>query len=264
MRLSRLAPSLVLGAGLGALPLLLGADGCGGTYGSTDAAPNVSGAWDVTYARTLDVDVEIGGSHYTATVPETGGMVHVEHGGSGFDFEIDCARPELICPSEVWPDRVTIDQRDATYRHRMWVTIPTQTCSVPLSAPDPSTCGAGTPNPDCDPVCDGEVTTSSSEAFGLIRDGGRHFDLFLGAGAASNGVNCVLLGVSAAEADLDNVGSAAGNDWESVGMSDGVVRTGYAGGCLWAGDPAMSGETQALVLGASLTLSVPFTASKVR
>lgn len=262
--LSRLAPSLALTGGLVALPLLLGADGCGGSYGSTAAAPDVSGDWDVAYGSTFDVDITLGGAHYTATVPETGGSVRVEHGGVGFDFEVDCSRPEVICPSEVWAERVRIDQRDATYRHRMWVTIPTQTCSVPLVAPDASECGDGTTNPDCEPVCNGEVITTSADAFGLIREGGEHFDLLLGGTAASNGVNCVLLGISVAEADLDNVGSAAGNDWESVGMSRGVVRTGYAGGCLWAGEPLVTGDVQALVLGASVTIEVPFTATRVR
>jgi hypothetical protein len=100
---------------------LVGADGCR-AVSSTTPAPDLA----------FDVEVTIGGAHYTATVPETGGMVHVDHAGGGFDFQIDCARPEVVCPSEVWPERVTIDQRDATYEHRMWVTIPSQTCSVAL------------------------------------------------------------------------------------------------------------------------------------
>lgn len=264
MHLTRALPSFALATGTLALPLLLGADGCGGSFGSTEAAPEVAGAWDVAYADRFQVEVTLGGAHYAASVPTEGGVVHVDHGGVGFDFEIDCSRPEVICPSEVWPERVTIDQRDATYRHRMWVTIPTQTCSVALTTPAASECGEGTTNPDCEPVCDGDVTTGSREAFGLISEGGDRFDLLLGAGAASNGVNCVMLGVSSAEATLGNVGSAAGNDWESVVMTDGVVRTAYAGGCLWAGDPAMAGEVQALVLGASVTIEVPFTAAKAR
>lgn len=247
--------------GLCAAPLLGGADGCG-SWGSTAPAPDVSGAWDIAYGAMLDVDVELGGSHYRATVPATGGSVQVEHGGTRFDFVIDCSRPEVICPSEVWPTRVSIDQRDAMYRHRVWVAIPSQSCSVPLVAPSPGSCGEGTPNPACEPVCNGTVTTTTRDAFGLIREGGDHFDLLLGADVASNGVNCVLLSVSGAEADLANTGSASTNDWEAVAMRDGVVRTGFAGGCLWAGDPAMTGETRAVVLGASITLSVPFTAAK--
>ncbi|MBN8614006.1 MAG: hypothetical protein J0L92_25640 [Deltaproteobacteria bacterium] len=259
-RLLRLTVPVALGSAA-LWSTLVGADGCRAANATTPA-PDVEGAWAVTYGSSFDVDVEIGGAHYTATVPESGGMVHVEHGGTGFDFEVDCARPEVVCPSEVWPERVTIDQRDATYRHRMWVTIPSQSCSVALTAPDADTCGEGTTNPECDPVCDGEITTSEREAFGLIEEGGARFDLLLGGGAASNGVNCVLLGVSVAEADLVNEGSASENDWRSIAMQNGEVRTAYAGGCLWAGDPDMDGEAQALVLGASLTLTVDFTATR--
>jgi hypothetical protein len=126
----RFAAPLVTGS-VALWSALVGADGCR-AVSSTTPAPDLAGAWAVTYASTFDVEVTIGGAHYTATVPETGGMVHVDHAGGGFDFQIDCARPEVVCPSEVWPERVTIDQRDATYEHRMWVTIPSQTCSVAL------------------------------------------------------------------------------------------------------------------------------------
>lgn len=252
--------SLVTGA-LALWSALVGADGCR-AVSSTSPAPDVAGDWAVTYGDTFDVDVAIGGAHYTATVPETGGMVHVEHAGTGFDFMLDCSRPEVVCPSEVWPSRVSIDQRDRTYQHRMWVAIPSQTCSVALTPPDPETCGEGTSNPDCDDVCDGEITTTTRDAFGVIAENGRSFELLLGGGAASNGINCVLLGLSVAEADLVNEGSAAGNDWRSTGMENGEVRTGYAGGCLWVGDPEMTGEAQALVLGASITISVPFDAAR--
>ena len=257
----RLATAPLMTGSLALWTALVGADGCR-AVGSTTPAPDVEGAWAVTYESTFDVEVTIGGAHYTASVPETGGMVHVDHAGTGFDFQIDCARPEVVCPSEVWPERVTIDQRDATYQHRMWVTIPSQTCSVALSAPAADTCGEGTTNPDCDPVCNGEITTSEREAFGVISEDGSSFQLLLGGGAASNGINCVLLGLSVAEADLRSEGRASSNDWRAIAMENGEVRTGYAGGCLWAGDPDMDGETQALVLGASVTISVPFTAAR--
>lgn len=260
-RSHRFATAPIVTGSLALWATLLGADGCR-AVSSTSPAPDVEGRWAVTYGSTFDVDVAIGGAHYAATVPETGGMVHVEHGGAGFDFEIDCARPEVVCPTEVWPDSVSIDQRDATYQHRMWVTIPSQRCSVALRAPAAAECGEGTSNPDCDPVCDGEITTTEREAFGVIAEDGGSFELLLGGGAASNGVNCVLLGLSVAEADLVTEGRASSNDWRATAMENGEVRTGYAGGCLWAGDPDMDGELQALVLGASLTISVPFDAAR--
>lgn len=119
------------------------------------------------------------------------------------------------------------------------------------------------PNPDCDQVCDGEVTTTNREVFGVIAEDGGSFDLLLGAGIASNGINCILLGISVAEADLVNTGSAEGGDWRSVSMGNGTVTTGYAGGCLWVGDPDADQELEAVVLGASIEFTTGFTGTRL-
>ena len=50
----------------------------------------------------------------------------------------------------------------------MIVTLPTQSCAGQMVAPDPSTCGAGTNNPDCDMVCDGEINVDDQQRFGVI------------------------------------------------------------------------------------------------
>jgi len=102
----------------------------------------------------------------------------------------------------------------------------------------------------------------TADRFGLINEAGDRFDLLLGAGMASNGINCALLGLSGANADLDSVGSAEDGDWEAVGLSNGEVVAGYAGGCLWAGDPDGDGKLQALVLGATVKLTTGFEAGK--
>lgn len=160
------------------------------------------------YDDTMEIDVRIDGAVYHRSLHAEGGTISIAHGGFMFDFDVDCALREVVCPSEVWPAMVSIDQRDETHQHRMWVEIPTQSCSGRLVAPPASECGEGTLNPDCDPVCDGEITTSSADAFGLIQEGGDRFDLLRGGGVASNGINCALLHVSSAHAALDNVGSA--------------------------------------------------------
>jgi len=244
------------------LPLTMGAKG-GCTFNSKDAAPQVAGTWAIAYDPQMEIDVTIGGAVYHQALPAQGGAFTVNHNGTPFSFNVDCARPDVICPSEVWPDRVTVDQRDATYQHRMWVQIPVQECSGQLVPPKSSECGAGTANPECDPVCTGTLTTKSAEAFGLISDGGDAFDLFLGGGVATNGVNCALLGISSAHATLVNSGAAATDDWTSQSMRDGTVKTAYAGACLWAGDVNMDGKLEALALGATVEVRTKFTGMRV-
>jgi hypothetical protein len=258
----RLTSALMLLSVCG-LPFLLGAEGgggCGGTFGSKEPAPNVSGSWNITYGTTMDVDVKVGGSTYHQSMTSSGGTFSFMHAGTAFSFNIDCARPEVVCPSEVWPAQVTIDQRDAMYQHRMWVKIPTQTCNGQTVAPNQSECGAGTTNPDCKPICTGTVTTSSADAFGLIREGGTGFDLLLGGGFASNGINCALLGLSVASAELETV--KFGSSWTANAMGNGQVKTGYAGGCLWAGPVDTQGKPSATVIGATVEIKTSFTGRK--
>jgi len=244
------------------LPFLTGNTGGGcGSFTSTSPAPDVTGPWAIQYGTNMTVKVTIGGSVYTQDLGPTGGAVSITHGGKLYAFSVDCNRPEVVCPSEVWPASVRIDQRDATYKHRMWVSIPVQKCNGQTVAPPASECGAGTPNPECKPVCNGTVTTSTADAFGLINEAGSKFDLFLGGGFATNGVNCALLGLSAASAQIVSTGK--GTDWQATAFQSGTVKTGFAGGCLWGGavDP-LTGKPEALVLGATLEMSTPFTGTR--
>ncbi len=255
MRTSHLSSLLLL-----ALPLLGGAQGDGCSANSRSPAPDVNGWWDVTYDDTIGVEVTIGGTVYTRELGAQGGVIDITHDGRPFRFDLDCSRPEVLCPSEAWPTSVLAEQRDAGFEHRMYVTLPTQHCTGALVAPAAGTCGAGTSNPDCDDVCTGAVVTENRETFGVIGENGSTFRLYLGAGIATNGFNCAVLGYSVADASLRNIGSAADGDWTAVAMDAGLVTIGYAGGCLWAGDPNMDGQTEALVLGASIKFTTGFTA----
>lgn len=248
---------------LASLPFLGGAQGGGcGAFTATDPAPDVTGRWAITYTNEISVKVNIGGSVYTQTLSGNGGAFSFMHQGKPYSFNLDCARAEVVCPSEVWPTMVDIDQRDTKFTHRMWVKIPTQSCSGQTVTPKPTECGNGTPNPDCKPVCNGTVTTSSADAFGLISETEDKFDLLLGGGFASNGVNCALLSLSGATAGLVTTGTGA--NWKATDMTNGAVKTGYAGGCLWAGalDP-QTGKPEVLVLGASVEISTPFTGKRL-
>lgn len=247
---------------VGCVPLAMGARGGCGPISSTDPAPDVNGTWAITYDDTLNVEVNIGGAIYNAQIPAEGGTVQVAHGGTMFEFNLDCARPEIVCPSEAWPSSVVAEQREAEYPHRMWVRIPSQTCSGTLRTPTPEECGEGTLNVACDQVCDGEVITTERDTFGVIDDAGSSFDLLLGAGVATNGVNCVLLGVSSAHADLVSSGSAETEDWTANEMTNGEIVTAYGGGCLWIDDGSATEDTRALVVGASVKFTTGFTGAR--
>ncbi len=45
-------------------------------------------------------------------------------------------------------------------------------------------------------------------------------------------------------------------------MDAGLVSVGFAGGCLWAGDPDMDGDLEALLVGASVKFTTGFTGQR--
>ncbi|MEY4511672.1 MAG: hypothetical protein RLZZ450_3794 [Pseudomonadota bacterium] len=81
--------------------------GCGkGIAGGL--APDFAGLWDVTYDDSIEVEFTLGEQQISARVDEVGGQVSVRDAGVALDLEIDCTRPELVCPSEVWPRELTL------------------------------------------------------------------------------------------------------------------------------------------------------------
>lgn len=245
------------------LPFTVAAQGDGCAASSRSPAPDVTGSWAIEYDDRITVEVHLGGAVYEADLPSTGGTFQIVHDGRALSFELDCGRPEVVCPSEAWPETVDIEQRNEEFEHRMIVTLPTQTCSGALRAPAADECGADTLNPDCESVCDGEVQVTESERFGVIGETGDTFRLYLGAGIATNGINCALLGVSLADAHLENDGTAADGDWTATAMHDGLVTVAYAGGCLWAGNTDMDPELEALLVAASITFRTGFTGARL-
>ncbi len=232
-------------------------DGC--SSNSRSDAPDVSGDWVMAYDDMLEVTIRIGGQVYDERLDAEGGQIAITHDGKALSFNLDCSLPEVVCPSEAWPETISISQRDVQFEHRMIVTLPEQRCLGTLVVPEGDACGADTLNPDCEPVCDGEIRVSNQERFGVIGETGESFRIFLGAGIATNGVNCALLGISLADATLENEGEQGDENWRSVGMNAGLVTVGYGGACLWAGDPDMDGDLEALVLGASVEFRTGFT-----
>ena len=256
---SRIVPLVAAGFLMGAGGDDDGGRGCGAVFSESDA-PDMAGEWRVDYDDTLDVEIAIGGAVYHETIGVQGGVIEIEHDGQPFTFDLDCNDPDVVCPSEAWPQTVSIEQRNEKFQHQAIVNLPTQTCSTELRAPEPSECGEGTENPDCDDICDGRLVVENKEKFGVISEDGTYFDILLGAGAATNGINCALLGVSVAQAEL--VTTQTRNDWTAEEMDNGEVITAYAGGCLWADDVDGDSELEALALGATIKFTTGFVAER--
>ncbi len=248
---------------LGLLPLCVAAKGDGCAANSRTEAPDVSGEWAVSYDDMLDVTIRIGGAVYNAQIGAQGGAIDIEHEGKPLHFDLDCARPEVVCPSEAWPETISVEQRNVQFEHRMIVTLPEQECTTPLVDPLAEECGEGTLNPDCEQVCEGAISVRDRERFGVIGEAGDSFRLYLGAGLATNGINCALLGVSLADAELVNSGDGT-DAWRSEEMAAGLVTVAYGGACLWAGDPDMDQQLEALVLGASIEFRTGFTGTRIQ
>jgi hypothetical protein len=241
------------------LPLAMGAQGDGCAANSASPAPDVRGTWNIEYDDRIGVEVRIGGAVYSEELGAGGGAITIDHAGKPYTFDLDCGRPEIVCPSEAWPERVVIEQRDVNRQHQMIVNLPAASCDGALEKPAPGTCGAGTTNPNCDLVCGGDVTVRTAETFGVIGEAGESFRLYLGAGIVTNGINCAMLGYSLADADLVTEGKLE-DSWEALAMERGLVTIGYSGACLFAG--TINGDDQALLVGAEVKFTTGFTGQK--
>ncbi len=240
--------------------MLMGNAGDGCAVNSTTPAPNVNGQWTITYDNMLNVEVDIGASVSTAQLGPQGGTFSVTYQGQQIDFNLDCTRPDVICPSQAWPQSVTASQQDVMYEHQMTMTLPTSTCVGTQVAAMPSQCGTGTDNPNCDPICNGTVVVQNTQRFGVIGADGSSFRLYLGGGIVTNGVNCAMLGYSVADANLTTTGQGT-SDWEATGMTGGLVTIGYAGGCLYSGtDPNMKATLESV--GAAIKFTTGFTGTR--
>ena len=147
-----------------------------------------------------------------STTPQLGaqgGAFTINHDGKPYTFDLDCSRPDVVCPGEAWPNQVVIEQRDVQLQHQMVVDLPTASCNGALTQPDPGSCGTGTNNPNCDLVCGGDITVADQRSVRRDRRDGDSFRLYLGGGVVTNGINCAMLGYSVADATLDSTGQGA-------------------------------------------------------
>ena len=61
--------------------------------------------WGIQYDDTIGVEVKIGGAVYNAELGAAGGTSRSTTPGKPYTFDLDCARPDVVCPSEAWPTR---------------------------------------------------------------------------------------------------------------------------------------------------------------
>jgi hypothetical protein len=237
-----------------------GGRGCASLFSESEA-PNMAGTYEIDYDDSLLVEVAIGGAVYTAEIGIEGGVVEIEHNGQPFSFDLDCSKEEVQCPSEIWPTEVEAEHRNEKFPHQVHILLPRQECDGELREPTAQECGAGTDNPDCDDVCDGEMVTREQPVLGSISEDGEAFDILLGVGVAGNGINCGLLGVSVAKADL--VTSDEKGEWVVDELDNGEIITGYSGACLWLDDVDMDGDAEAAAVGATLKFTTGYTAKRI-
>jgi hypothetical protein len=212
-------------------PWTLACAGAGGGGATDTAAANdedVRGVYDVAWADTWRVRLDIGGAVQDAESDE--GVVTFE-GPDGSPLALDlaawCADPAVACPTEAWPAAVAIDEDD------------------PSIVRDAHTLRAW------DAVAPGAVVT------GLVDHTADTFLFGLDAGSGSTG-DCGALALSLAggtfvydgydTGDLDSGGIAAPGG--PVGIADGEVALGWLGLCVWSD----------LAVAATVTIETDFTA----
>jgi hypothetical protein len=92
--------------------LALGAlsSGCDRTAAS-GLSPDFAGEWDVTYDDSMRFELRLGGQLQRSELAEPGGqVVLIGDAGAALELDVDCTRPDLVCPAEVWPRELVLTQ----------------------------------------------------------------------------------------------------------------------------------------------------------
>ena len=96
---------------LGLLLLVLHATGLLGHSRALGARPTMAGTWDTLFDDVVDVSAEVEGDEFEARTGTAGGRVAFHDAGALVELEVDCTRPELICPHELFPRELVLDNR---------------------------------------------------------------------------------------------------------------------------------------------------------
>jgi len=237
-------------------------------------APDMRGTWDVTYDNVIDIEVSIGGDVYVGNVTGGHGSMSFTHDGEPVILDLECSDPLVICPSEVFPAEVDFEQRNfANYPHQVHMTLNETECTGDMVLPDPSECGGET-GIDCnEEVCDGVEIEVGVDKPASISDPvpaspivgstpAYTIGIALGGGLAVPTANCVLLGMSYADADISYSGTydPEENNMEATALTDGLITVIYTGACFWAAGGA--GNLGVVLLDAEVKFTTGFTATK--
>jgi len=265
------------------LPLFMGQERCGASakgFFSDDPAPSMEGVWDVTYDDQVDVEIDLGGGAvYYGVIADDGGEVAFTHDGEPVSLDLDCSKPWIVCPSEVWTETVEFLQpRFAARPHQVQMLVQDQECLNPRM-PEESE-GECSSNPDvnlpCDvEICDPEDTiTSTKSTVASISNPvppdpefgdrpGYTIGIALSGGMVIPAANCLLIGTSFADADIVYTGQyepdPEGPTMFATDLTDGVITIIFSGACFWA--HYSESEIAGALLGASVKITTGFTAS---
>lgn len=245
-------------------------------YFSGNPAPDVRGEWDVTYEDSIEVTIDIGGEIRTGSIFGTTNTIEFEYDGEDYVFELDCDEPAVVCPSEIFPESITLEQRNFEDQpHQVRMPVNETTCAGRSSTPDESAgeCGGETGISCEEEICDGMMIERESNHTGSISDPTAdvgdtpEFILGISLGGIVTGFstgNGVCVGLAASEADAiidyDGTYDPESNNMTATDLVDGEINLIFAGGCLIG--VVEGGTAAAAIAGASVTLTTGFTASK--
>ncbi len=73
--------------------------------------PDLAGQWDLAYDDVIDVEITLDGATHRTRVRGEGGRIAMFDAGSTLELNIDCARPELVCPNETLERELVVSNR---------------------------------------------------------------------------------------------------------------------------------------------------------
>jgi len=279
MRISRQCTLLVISA-LCVLSMAPGR-GCNAVdFFSSTPAPDVGGTdgvnWNVTYDNEINVTIDIGGDAINLEpLTANGGQVGFLYEGETITFDLDCSLPAVVCPNELLPDRVRLEQRDfEDHPHQVHLPFNETVCQgdtrLPVEAD--GECGGETEISCDEEICDGLVVEQESTALATINDPEAevgdtpdyHITIPLDAGITGfEGTYGICLGLSTthAEGDITYTGSydTATNNMTATEIN-GEIVVNLIGGCMTAWDAG--GDIGAALAGARITIWSNFQATR--
>ncbi len=279
MRVSHVVSSIALGA----IAVLCMAPGrCGeaaGGFFSDMPAPDLRGQWVVEYDDDISVDIYVGGELlHSSVISGAAGSFGFEYESETYTFELDCELPGVVCPSEVFPDTIQLEQRQFEDRPHQVHMPASETNCTGASRPLYQALGecGGETGVDCSEgeVCEGVVTTREAVALGSISVPSPEpqvgdtpdYVISVALGASIGGFTtplgaCVGLSGTNAQADIEYSGSydPDSNAMVATRLANGEIVVTLAGACLFAAEGG--GHVAAALAGATVQIYTGFTAT---